>query len=289
METDRTLGVLAGGGPLPGYLAAACRDAGREVFIVAFKGHADARVVGDTPHVWVRLGAAKKALTALHGAGVKDIVLAGPVRRPSIVELRPDGRAAEFLARGILAKGDDGLLHALLQELESREGFRVIGADSLLKPLLAPEGLLGRHAPDETAVKDIVRGIEVARTLGAVDVAQAVVVQQGIVLALEAVEGTDALLARCGELRREGPGGVLVKLAKPGQERRADLPTIGLETVRHAAHAGLRGIAVQAGESLILHREAMVARADELDLFVIGVQPAFGAEDGGAQPAAPVD
>ena len=165
METDRTLGVLAGGGPLPGYLAAACRDAGRDVFIVAFKGHADARVVGDTPHVWVGLGAAKTALAALHGAGVKDIVLAGPVRRPSIVELRPDVRAAEFLARGILAKGDDGLLHALLRELETREGFRVIGADSLLKPLLAPEGLMGRHEPDETAVTDIVRGIEVARAL----------------------------------------------------------------------------------------------------------------------------
>lgn len=289
MEKDRTLGILAGGGPLPGYLAAACRDAGRGVFVVAFKGHADAQVIGDTPHVWVRLGAAKKSLAALHGAGVRDIVLAGPVRRPSMVELRPDMRAAEFLARGVLSKGDDGLLHALLQELESREGFRVVGADSLLKPLLATEGLFGRYGPDETAQADIARGIEVARTLGVLDVGQAVVVQQGIVLGLEAVEGTDALLARCGEIRREGPGGVLVKLAKPGQERRADLPTIGLETVRRAGLSGIRGIAVQAGESLVLNREALIESADEQGLFVMGVHGEFSSDDVSGQPTPPAN
>ena len=277
MATNRALGILAGGGPLPGYLATACRDAGREVLIVAFKGQADPVVIGDTPHVWVRLGAAKKALAALHDAHVKDIVLAGPVRRPSMVELRPDARAAEFLARGLLSKGDDGLLHALLKELETREGFRVVGADSLLQPLLAVEGQFGKHSPDKVARGDIARGIEVARTLGGLDVAQAVVVQQGVVLGLEAVEGTDQLLARCGALRREGPGGVLVKLAKPGQERRADLPTIGPETVRQAVMAGLRGIAVHAGESLVLEKEALVSHADDHGLFVVGVQPDLNA------------
>ncbi len=277
MATSKTLGILAGGGPLPGYLAAACRDAGREVFIVAFKGHADPTVIGDLPHIWVRLGAAKKALAALHDAHVEEIVLAGPVRRPSMVELRPDIRAAEFLARGIFSKGDDGLLHALLKELETREGFRVVGADSLLQPLLAAEGRFGRHSADEVARGDIVRGIEVARTLGGLDVAQAVVVQQGVVLGVEAVEGTDQLLARCGELAREGPGGVLVKLAKPGQERRADLPTIGPETVRQSVLAGLRGIAVETGESLVLEKAALVSAADEHGLFVLGVRPDFGA------------
>ncbi len=281
MPRNKALGVLAGGGPLPGHLAAAGRAAGRDVFIVAFKGHADPTAVGDTPHIWVRLGAVKKALAALHDAGVGEVVLAGPVRRPSMVELRPDARAAAFLARGLLAKGDDGLLHAIMQELETREGFRVVGADSLLQPLLAVDGQFGRHGPDETARADIARGIVVARALGAVDVAQAVVVQQGIVLGVEAVEGTDALLARCGELRRAGPGGVLVKLAKPQQERRADLPTIGPDTLQRAVAAGLRGIAVQAGESLILDREALVAAADDQGLFIIGVNPDYRANAGG--------
>jgi hypothetical protein len=148
----------------------------------------------------------------------------------------------------------------------------VIGADALLGGLKPAEGCLGRHRPDAEAEADIARGVEVLAALGAADVGQAVVVQQGMVLGVEAIEGTDALIARCAGLRREGPGGVLVKLAKPGQETRADLPTIGPDTVRRAAEAGLRGIAVGADAAIVLDRDTLVRLADEAGLFVIAVK-----------------
>ena len=151
------------------------------------------------------------------------------------------------------------------------EGFRIIGAQDVMREALAPVGLLTRSAPDALAAADIRRGVAVARALGAVDVAQGCVVQQGMVLAVEAAEGTDAMLSRCGALARSGPGGVLVKLVKPGQERRADLPTIGPDTVRAAAAAGLRGIAFEAGGTLLADRAVAVAEADKAGLFMLGL------------------
>lgn len=266
------LAILAGGGPLPGMIATAARGAGRAVFIVAFDGQTDPAAVAGFPHVWSRFGAAGTIIGRLRDEGVTDLVFAGPVRRPSLGELVPDWRTARFLARiGSRAFGDDGLLRAVVRELEE-EGFRVIGLDDLLGTLVTCPGPVGRLVPDEVAERDIARAIEVARGLGALDVGQGAVVQQGIVLAVEAVEGTDAMLRRCAALARPGPGGVLVKTRKPQQDRRVDLPTIGTVTVETAAAAGLRGIAVEAGGSLIIDRTGVAAVADRLGLFVVGVE-----------------
>ena len=185
----------------------------------------------------------------------------------------PDWRAAKFFAKvGYRALGDDGLLSAIVKELE-REGFRVLGADELLGDADLPEGPLGRVRPDALASADIRRGMQIARAIGALDIGQAAVVQQGLVLGVEAIEGTDALLRRVAGLRRDGPGGVLVKAEKPGQERRADRPTIGPQTVALAAESGLRGVAAQAGATIVLDRAETVRRADEAGLFVVGVRP----------------
>jgi DUF1009 family protein len=265
------LGVVAGGGALPRRLVESCKAAGREVFVLALEGEADPTVVEGVPHAWSRLGAAGSALDALRANGVTELVLAGGVRRPSLSSLRPDWRAAKFFARvGYRALGDDGLLSAIVKELE-REGFRIIGADQLLHAAGLQEGPLGRFSPDADAAADIARGIEIARALGALDIGQAVVVQQGLVLGVEAIEGTDALLRRCAGLRREGPGGVLVKIEKPGQEGRVDRPTIGPQTVELAAEAGLRGLAAQAGATIVLDRDEMVRAADAAGLFVVGI------------------
>ena len=145
-----------------------------------------------------------------------------------------------------------------------------------LTEAVGPRGLLSHAAADAAALADIRRGVAVARALGAVDVGQACVVQQGIVLAVEAIEGTDAMLARAAALARPGPGGVVVKLVKPGQDRRADLPTIGVGTIRAAAAAGLRGVAFEAGGTLLADREAMVAATDAAGLFLLGVDPNEG-------------
>jgi DUF1009 family protein len=266
-----TLGIIAGSGDLPRRLISACRAQGRPCFVLALHGQTDAATVADVPHRWNMLGAAQEALDALHGAGVVEIVLAGRLKRPSLTSLKPDAKGAAMLARiGLRAFGDDSILRALKAELE-REGFRIVGPDSILDSLLAGSGPFGSHQPDQTARADIARGIEVALALGAADVGQAVVVQQGLVLGVEAVEGTDALLQRVGHLRRDGPGGVLVKLAKPGQDRGMDLPTIGPETVRRAKEAGLVGIAVESGGTLILDREELVRLAEEAGLFVLGL------------------
>ena len=266
------LGVIAGGGGLPRRVIDGCRAAGREVFVLALEGAAEPATVAGVPHAWCRLGAAATGLDLLRAHGVGELVLAGGVARPSLAMLRPDWRAAKFFARvGYRALGDDGLLSAVVKELE-REGFRVLGPDRLLGEAEMPEGPLGAVAPDDDAHADIVRGFALARALGALDIGQAVIVQQGLVLGVEAIEGTDGLLRRCAGLRRGGPGGVLVKAAKPGQETRADRPTIGPQTVLLAAESGLRGIAAEAGATLVIDRAEAVRRADAAGLFVVGIR-----------------
>lgn len=272
-----TLGILAGGGPFPGRVARAAQAAGRRVFLVGLRGYAEAAVIEPYPHAYARLGAAGEILGLLRREGVRDLVLVGPVRRPSLLDLRPDAEGTRILARiGRAAfRGDDGLLAAIVRVL-GEEGFRVIGAHEVLDEALAPAGALGALAPDAAAMADVTRGAEVVRALGAVDVGQGCVVQQGIVLAVEAIEGTDAMLARAAGLARPGPGGVLVKLVKPGQDRRADLPTIGPATVRRAAASGLRGIAFEAGGTLITDRAACADEADRAGLFLLGIPPDIG-------------
>jgi UDP-2,3-diacylglucosamine hydrolase len=268
----RRLAVLAGSGPLPGEVIDRARQAGRDVFVLAFEGETDPRVVEGVTHQWVRLGEVGRTLRALHDARAEDVVMIGPVRRPPLSGLKLDWRGMQLLARlGRQAgEGDDRLFRAIVGELEA-EGFRVIGADEVAAGLLAPEGLMTKVGPDPAAARDIALGVEVALRLGELDVGQAVVVREGQVLGSEAVEGTDRLLERCASLRRARPGGVLVKLKKPGQERRADLPTIGPATVSRAAAAQLQGIAVHAGNCLIIDRARVIDAADRAGLFVIGV------------------
>ncbi len=266
------LGILAGGGPFPGRVAAAALAAGRSVFIIGFEGFADPSVIGQFPHRFVRLGAAGEMLRALRDQGCRDLVMVGPVRRPSLLTLRPDAEGVRLVARiGRAAfSGDDGLLAAVAGVL-AEEGFSVVGAHEVLEEALGPAGLLAGNAPDSLARADMARGIAVVRALGGVDVGQACVVQAGCVLAVEAIEGTDRMLARAGRLARAEPGGVLVKLVKPGQDRRADLPTIGPRTIEGAHAAGLRGVAFEAGGTLVTDLPACIEAADRLGVFLLGL------------------
>jgi DUF1009 family protein len=275
------LGILAGGGRLPGQIAAAARAAGREVFLVGLEGFADPAVLAPWPHEVIRILAAGRILAALRAHGCRDLVLIGPVRRPSLFGLRPDAEGARILARiGRAAfAGDDGLLAAVVKVF-AEEGFRVLGAQDILAEAVGPAGLLSRAAPDALAMADIRRSVAVLSAMGTVDVGQGCVVQQGIVLALEAAEGTDAMLSRCGALACPGPGGVLVKLVKRGQDRRTDLPTIGPGTLAAAAAAGLRGVAFEAGGTIVADRDAAIAAADAAGLFLLGLDPGALSEMG---------
>ena len=265
------LGILAGGGSLPGLLVEACREDDREVFVIAFENQADPEVGAEVPHAWVRLGAAGKTLELLKDAAVEELVLAGRISRPSMASLRPDAKALEFFARlGTKALGDDGLLRALVATLEA-EGYRVASPTDILDGLQVAEGVLGVVEPDDSARSDVSRGIEILRALSPVDVGQAVVVQDGLVLGVEAVEGTDALIERCGLLQREGPGPVLVKTRKQGQDTRVDLPTIGAATILKAADAGFRGVAIEANATLVLERQRVIDAGDKANLFILAV------------------
>ncbi len=264
------LGLIAGGGDLPRRLVDACLRQNRPVQVAALKGHADAEhLAPHVPHRWFRLGSAASILDWMRDGSVAEICMIGRVRRPTMAEMMPDLATARLLARiGFGAMGDDGLLKALTREIEAA-GFQVVGAQHVLDSLLAQPGLLGGPAPDALALADIARARQVAQTMGALDVGQGAVVQQGLVLAVEAIEGTDAMLARCVALRRDGPGGVLVKTRKPQQDTRLDLPTVGTATLRAAAAAGLRGVAVEAGGALIVDGGALRAEAERLGLFVL--------------------
>lgn len=262
------LGIIAGGGALPGKLIEACRRDNREYFVLGFRGQTNENL---RPHYWTKLGATGEAIAALKAAKVDTIVMAGHIRRPSLAEMKPDWRTMQVFARlGTKAFGDDALLRAVAEELE-KDGFSILGAHEIEPGLITSAGTIGKipARPDHQA--DIDKGIQTARELGRLDIGQAVVVQQGIVLGVEAVEGTDALIERCRKLMRKGRGGVLVKVSKPQQDKRLDLPAIGVRTVRKCFEAGLEGIAVEAGASILLDREEVAAVADKLGLFVVGV------------------
>ncbi|MCE3230131.1 MAG: hypothetical protein K0R52_59 [Alphaproteobacteria bacterium] len=277
----QVFGLFAGCGELPRKIMDHCHAQGQPLFLIAFDGQTDpelANLENKQGHIWTHFGAVGNILCYLKANNVTHIVMAGTMRRPSWSEIKLDGKGTRWLAKlslakmGLTAGGDDGLLSGLVSLLKE-EGFDVISPADILEDLRAPEGVMGLHHPEEADWQDILRGREVVRLLGESDVGQAVVVQEGLVLGVEAIEGTEGLLARCGSLRRKGRGGVLVKMAKPHQSQAVDLPTIGVATVHQAKAAGLRGIAVEARSTQILDQKAVVQAADEVGLYLVGLLP----------------
>ena len=272
MAAPRKLGILAGRGELPARRAAAARASGREPFVVAFEGQTEPASVNGYAHIWTPVAAVGRILEALRVADCVELCLIGPVDRPDFAHLRPDWTGIKLLPRLVAAarRGDDALMSELVRFLEE-QGFRVVGAEAVLRDLTVGEGALGRCIPDEADRADIAKAGALLQALGPFDVGQAAVVREGHVLAIEAAEGTDALLERCRAFRRDRPGGVLVKLPKPGQELRVDLPTIGAATVERACAAGLKGVAVRAGQALVVDPLEVRRAADAAGLFVIGL------------------
>jgi DUF1009 family protein len=280
------LGLIAGGGDLPVHVAEAARLEGRLGCVVALKGFAQTERY-DAP-VTAGLGQLGAVLKALSQAQCDAVCFAGIVPRPDFSSLKLDMKAMASLPKVLAAatRGDDALLRAVVGIFEA-EGLAVVGADEIASELTAREGLVGSVGPDEQGRADALKALHVAGVIGAEDIGQGAVVAEGLVLAVEAQEGTDGMLARVASLPEavrgggRAPLGVLAKRPKPGQERRVDLPVIGVSTVEGAAEAGLAGIAVPAGGALILGRDAVAAAADAAGLFVWGVAPEqMGRRDG---------
>jgi DUF1009 family protein len=256
---------------MPVEIVRSCRARGIEVYVAGLLPWADEAVYHDIDHVMARLGEVGKMMKFFKSHGVVDLVLAGGIKRPALKELIPDIEAIKILAKVALTKiSDDGLFRAMIGEIESR-GFHVCGIEEVVPEMLFQAGVYGRVKPSAGDQDDIRRGVEIARALGAVDVGQAVVIQEGIVLAVEAVEGTDAMLSRASALKKPGKAPVMVKILKPGQDTRVDLPAIGIQTVEQLSKYGIGGIAVQAGGILVIEREAVIAAADAAKIFIIGM------------------
>lgn len=280
MSAWRKLGIIAGGGDLPVALAEHCAAQGMDYFVARIAPYADPKLNAH-PGQTHSLGAMGARMAALREAGCDAVVLIGQVLRqdPRGLELDQVGLA---MAPDILAaapQGDDALLRVLVEHHE-RAGFRVIGVENAMADLLAQPGAWGAHTPTDRQRKDIAKAARVAAAIGAYDVGQGVVVCEGLVLAVEAQEGTDGMLARVAELpeavrgTRDARRGVLVKRPKPIQERRIDLPTIGVRTIEGAIAAGLAGVAVEAGAALAVRRAELISAADAAGLFVYGFTPA---------------
>lgn len=273
----KTLGLIAGGGDLPISLAECCVAAGRVLFVIRLRGFADAGLER-FPGAEVGLAEFGRLFETLKRQGCEAVCFAGMVKRPDLSALKPDFRGMRSLPGAIAAasRGDDALLRFVLGEFEA-EGFAVEGADEVDLQLKIGVGPLGAVKYIQPHAADIDVAIRVAEAMGSLDIGQAAAVARGVVLAVEAQEGTDAMLARCLELplalrgTNETRVGVLIKWPKPIQDRRVDLPVVGPRTVEGAAAAGLAGIVVQAGAALVLDRKAVIEAADRLGLFVVGL------------------
>lgn len=269
MPLKRKLGILSGGGFLPVRIAEKCADTGIPYHVVVFENQGVSSDFAGHPHTVSRMGAAGGIIKMLRNQGCDQLVMAGTIRRPRAKDVRPDLWGFKFLAKtGAMALGDDGLVSALVKALES-EGFDVIGADEIVPEYLVPEGVIGTHHPTDKDKSDIDVAITAAKSLGERDLGQAVAVHKGSVIAEEASDGTDAMLRRLADVGNAG--GILAKTLKPDQERRVDLPTIGMRTVENAHAAGLTGIVVEAGNAFFYERDEAIKLADDRGIFVIGV------------------
>nr|WP_070959692.1 UDP-2,3-diacylglucosamine diphosphatase LpxI [Hyphomonas sp. Mor2] len=270
------LGIIAGLGELPVQVAEAATARGQGVYVLRLKGFEEAGLE-QFPGEVSGIAEIGKAIKAFRQAGCEQICFAGVVKRPDFKALKPDMKGMSLLPKAISAarKGDDALLTFMIKVFED-EGFEIVGANEAAGNLQAPEGLLAGPEPTDVQIEDLKKAAYVALEIGRMDIGQGAIVANGLVLCVEAQEGTDEMLKRCADLPTEIRGssherlGVLVKRPKPQQERRIDLPTLGKKTLDGASAAGLAGIGYEAGGALIVDVETVKAHAEALGLFLYG-------------------
>jgi UDP-2,3-diacylglucosamine hydrolase len=273
------LAIICGGGSFPGAVADAVARRGRRPVMFGIRGWADAAVIERYAHHWIAIGQAGRFFRLARAENCRDVLFIGAVLRPPIAQVRLDWQTIRLMPRVVrfFRGGDDKLLSGVAGLAESG-GFRVVGVKDVAPEVFVPEGVLGRCQPSDRDKADIARALSVIGALGPFDVGQAAIVANNNVLAVEAAEGTDNMLARIAELRRLGrvtaPSGtgVLVKAPKSGQDRRFDLPSIGPRTIENVARAGLAGLAVTAGSTMIAEADRVTAAADRAKIFLVGVR-----------------
>jgi DUF1009 family protein len=278
LEISSPVGLIAAGGVMPFAVADSLIARGIQPVLFALRGSCDPVKVARFRYHWISIGQISRLTKLLRSENCRDLVFIGTLVRPALSEIRLDWGTLRVIPRVLAAfrGGDDHLLSGIGGILE-QDGFRMVGIKDVAPELLMPEGCLTRSSPDENAAADIARGREVLHALSPFDIGQAAVVIDGHVVGVEDIEGTDGLLARVARLRTEGrirartARGALVKAPKSGQDLRFDLPTMGPRTVEGAAVAQLAGIAIVAGNTVVVDPQAMIEAADAAKLFVTGL------------------
>jgi DUF1009 family protein len=260
------VGLIAGNGRFPLIFARTARAEGVEVVAVAHEGETLPELAGVVDAItWIKVGELGRMIGTFREAGIDRAVMAGGIRKAALLEhFAPDERGMQFLAR-LGSLGDDTLLRGVAGELEG-DGIRIVESTLFLSTLLSPDGSLTTKVPDEAQWADIRHGFAVAKAIGRWDIGQSVVVKSSIVLAVEAIEGTDATIQRGGR-----SGAVVVKVSKPQQDLRFDVPAIGPETVRVCTAAGIAVVALEAGKTLLLDKDELLSLADAHGLSIVGV------------------
>jgi DUF1009 family protein len=270
-EHVTTIGLIAGGRQFPILVARGVKARGCRLVVAGFTGHTNMDVAAHAD-VWreLKLGKLGKLIDYFRDNGVERVIMAGTINKPKVMDIRHLDMRAVKLLFSQKGKGDSAILGSLAGEFE-REGMPVIPAHDYLPELLTPQGVMTRREPDEREWEDLRYGWKMAKELGRMDIGQCVVLREGIVSAVEALEGTDAAIARGCSLG--GPGCVVVKVFKPGQQEQVDLPSLGTDTVRVMAEGKATCLGVEAGKSLFFDREAALALADDAGIAVVGLSP----------------
>ncbi|MFW5499206.1 MULTISPECIES: LpxI family protein [unclassified Maridesulfovibrio] len=268
INNTETIGLIAGGGQFPLLVAKGAAAQGNRVVAVFFKGHSNFDVCEYTDaSIELKLGQLNKLISFFKKNGVSKVVMAGTINKPKALDIRPDFRAAKLLFK-LATKGDDVLLRAIAGEFET-EGMEVVGPHEYAPDLLTPAGFLTKRKPNDVESGDLAFGWKIARELGRLDIGQCVVVREGIVAAVEAIEGTDAAVKRGCELG--GKGCCIVKVFKPGQEKRVDMPSIGLKTIQGMKDLGATCLGVEAGKSLFFDLDKSIQFADKHGITIVGL------------------
>lgn len=266
------IALIAGGGALPQLVAHSAKEQRQDLFVIALKGITDPQWVTEYPHAWIGIAQVGRLYDLFKSENITQALMAGHVRRPSFGELIPDWTGWKTLRR-LQTKhlqGDDAILSFLAREIED-QGVTMIGADQVYRDGVMPEGVMTRTEPSKDDWADIRFALPTLQHWAENDLGQAIAVQQKMILGIEAIEGTASLINRCGSYQRPGRKPILVKIKKPQQDRRLDLPTIGLETIKQCIAAGFGGIAVDAGNALFLQAPQAVDEANKHGLFIVGI------------------
>ena len=265
------LAIIAGNGNIPFYLLEECERKGRDYCLIIIEGHG--KELSDKYNVdfTVSLSKIGKAIRFVKDLEIKDILMVGGIDRPSLKNIIPDLWTAKFLAKmGSNIGGDNSILSNLTKSLE-KEGFNILAPENIIPSLLCPNGVLGKHKPNKDNKKDILDGFKIAKILGLNDIGQSLVIENGLVLAVEAAEGTDNMISRAALLKKEEKGGVLIKIIKPQQDKRIDRPVIGINTLKAIKNAGLDGVAIESKEILIINFNEVISYANNEGLFIEGI------------------